>query len=164
MFQSFLTTAMHGTSSHYNIPTNHIFWDVILLNTLQASSAMRPHFAWMKTKILPKKTSQSHDPLSMRCPWAHLCCSTEPWWHVHLVQPQNLQDLVAHSLASLAKISSSAFCQCLHFTCTNIMVVQVTTFQDSVASCCKIPSISLQNPWHLNNNLIVAMYMSIKLL
>jgi len=46
------------------------FWGGILLNTLQASS-MLPHFAYMSTKLLPTKTSNSQ-PVWMSCLWTSL--------------------------------------------------------------------------------------------
>ncbi len=50
--------------------------DGILLNTLQASS-MLPHFAYMSTKLLPTKTSDSK-PLWMSCLWTNLPSSSAP--------------------------------------------------------------------------------------
>jgi hypothetical protein len=47
--------------------------DGILSNTLQASSIL-PHFAYMSSKLVPTKTSDSH-PLWMIYSWAHLSSS-----------------------------------------------------------------------------------------
>ncbi len=64
---------------HFTCPNIMLFQmttsqDSILLNTFQASS-MLPNFAYMSTKLLPTKKSESH-PLFMVCSWAYLASSS----------------------------------------------------------------------------------------
>jgi len=105
-------------------------WDGILLKTLQASS-MLPHFAYMSTKLVPSKTSDSKPIWTM-------------WWWTHM--PSSSAIMLAHAFSTPRKVteagctpsscisqnSSSAFCPCSYFTCPNIMVLQVTTSWDGI--------------------------------
>ncbi len=65
---------LHFTCPNTMVIQVMIFQDGILLNTLQASS-MLPHFAYMLTKLLHKKTSISK-PLWTICWWTHLPSSS----------------------------------------------------------------------------------------
>jgi hypothetical protein len=61
--------------------------DGILLNSLQAS-LMLPHFAYLSTKLLPTKTSDSQ-PFKMICSWTCLAAlQAQPDWHRHSAAPQ----------------------------------------------------------------------------
>jgi hypothetical protein len=96
-----------------------IFWDGILLHTLQASSRL-PHFAYMSMKLLPTKTSESY-PLWMICSWAHLPSSSTTIQH-----PHRKTEFGRTPSCCNCQNSSSAFCPCPHSTCPNIMAAQVT--------------------------------------
>ncbi len=87
--------------------------DGILLNTLWAS-LMLPHFAYMSTKQVSTKTSESHQ-LWMIC------------WHMHSASPQN-----GTSFCCICQNTLSTFCQCPYLTCTHTMPFQVITSWDGI--------------------------------
>ncbi len=94
---------IHGNSSsalwpcpHFTCPNIMVFQvtiscDGILLDTLPASS-VHPHFAYMSTKLVPTKRSESH-PLQMICSWAHLPSSNAP--------------MLAHAFSTHVKVTES---------------------------------------------------------
>ncbi len=107
-------------------------WDGILLKTLQASS-MLPHFAYMSSKLLPTKTSESH-PCSTICWWTHLPSSRATILAHAFSTPKKARESGCTLSFCICWNSSSTFCPCLDFTCANIMAFQVTTSQDGILS------------------------------
>ncbi len=78
MFRSFLTKPMHGTSSKYGIPSDHISrWHLV---EHYPSILHAPTFAYMSTKLFPTKTSDSKPfeqfPDEHTCPLQGQLC-----WH-----------------------------------------------------------------------------------
>ncbi len=130
MSKIFLTMPMHGTSSKYGIPSDHISrWHLVEHYVGAWASSVLPHFAYMSTKILPTKAYESH-PLSTICTWAHL--------------PSSRATILAHAINTLTKImifchtpriswkSCNDFYPWPHFTCPIIMAIQMTTSWDGI--------------------------------
>ncbi len=105
--------------------------DGILLNNLQASS-MRPHFAYISTKLFPTKSSGFAIYFWMICSWAHLHTSRATMLAHAFSIPTKVTRFGRAPSCCICQNSSSVFCHCPHFTCPYIMVVQVTTSWDDI--------------------------------
>ncbi len=124
----------------------------LLLNTLPASS-MLPHFAYVSTKLLPTKISESH-PHSTICWWTHLPSSIATMLGHAFSTPAKVRESGCTQCCCICQNSSSVFCPCLHFTCPNTTAFQVTTSWDD----------TLLNTLQASSMLPHFSYMSIKLL
>ncbi len=109
--KSFLTMPMHGTSSKYGIPKDHISrWHFV---EHSPSILHAPTFCIHVNQAMPYKTSESH-PLWMVCSWVHLPSSS--------ATILAYTELGSTSSCCICSNSSSAFCLCPHLTCPTIMV------------------------------------------
>ncbi len=122
-------------SPHFTCPNIMAFQVItfqngILLNTLQAS-LMLPPFAYMSTKLLHTKTSESH-PLWIICWWAHLPSLSATMLAHAFNSPTKVTELGCTPSCCICQNSSIASCPWLHFTCPNTMAVQVTISWDEI--------------------------------
>jgi hypothetical protein len=125
MLQSFPAKQLHGTSSQYGIPSDHISrWHLVehtpsILN----APTFCIHFNWMP---FPKKTSESN-PRPMICSCAYLPSSsaTKPA-HAFSTPIKKVAEFSCTGFCCTCQNSCSAFCPYPHFTCSNINAFQLT--------------------------------------
>jgi len=90
-----------------------------------------PSFAYMSTKLLPPKTSNSQ-PFSMILSWTILPSSRAITMAHAFNTPTKVTKFDYTPSSCISWNNLSAFCPWLHCICPNIMVVQVTTSQDGI--------------------------------
>jgi len=122
-----------------------------LLNTLQASS-MLPHFAYMLTKLLPTKTSDSK-PLWLMSWWTHL--------------PSSIATMLAHAFSTPTKVTESG----THLPVAFVEIVQVPSALAHISHvplswCSKWPHFEMASCWTLQASSMLPhfAYMSTNLL
>ncbi len=97
----------------------------ILLNTFQASS-MFPHLAYMSTRLLDTKTSDSKPHLII-CEWMRLPSSSAARLAHTFSTPIKVAELGSTPSHCICWNNSSPFNPCPHFTCPRIRALQETT-------------------------------------
>ncbi len=118
------------------IPSDHILRWHLVEHTPSILNA--PHFAYLSTKLLPTKTSDSN-PLWMICWWTHLPSSSVTMLAHAFNNPTKVTESGHTPSCCICRNSSSAFCPCPYFACSNTLAFQVTTFWDTLQASSMFP-------------------------